>query len=76
MDPLRAMSAFVRVADLGSLSAAARSFSTTQPTISKQIAALEASLGVRLLARGPSQVVLTDEGTRFVESARRLLEDY
>lgn len=76
MDRLRAMSAFVRVADLGSLSAAARSLSTTQPTISKQIAALEASLGVRLLERGPSQVVLTDEGTRFVDSARRLLEDY
>ena len=76
MDRLRAMTAFVRMAELGSLSAAARSLSTTQPTISKLIAALEASLDVRLLERGPARVTLTDEGLRFVESARRLLEDY
>jgi len=76
MDRLRAMHAFVRVAELGSLSAAARSLSTTQPTVSKLVAALEASLDVRLLERGAARVVLTDEGARFVDSARRLLEDY
>ncbi len=76
MDRLRAMQAFTRVADLGSLSAAARSLSTTQPTVSKLIAALEASLRVRLLERGPARVQLTDEGARFLESARRVLEEY
>lgn len=76
MDRLRAMNAFVRAADLGGLSAAARSLSTTQSTVSKLVASLEMSLGVRLLERGPSRVVLTDEGLRFLESARRLLEDY
>jgi DNA-binding transcriptional LysR family regulator len=76
MDRLRAMNAFARVAELGSLSAAARSLSTTQPTISKLIAALEQSLDVRLLERGPARVTLTDEGLRFLDSARRLLEDY
>ena len=76
MDRLRAMHAFVRVAELGSLSAAARSLATTQPTVSKLIAALEAALDVRLLERGAARVVLTDEGARFVDSARRLLEDY
>ncbi len=76
MDRLRAMTAFVRVAELGSLSSAARSLSTTQPTISKLIAALEGSLDVRLLERGSARVTLTDEGLRFVDSARRLLEDY
>ncbi len=76
MDRLRAMNAFVRAADLGSLSAAARSLSTTQPTVSKLVASLEASIGVRLLERGPARVVVTDEGLRFLESARRLLEDY
>lgn len=76
MDRLRAMQCFVRAVELGSLSAAARSLATTQPTVSKQIAALEASLGVRLLERGPARVVPTDEGARFLESARRLLEDY
>jgi DNA-binding transcriptional LysR family regulator len=76
MDRLRAMSAFVRVAELGSLSAAARSLFTTQPTVSKLIAALERSLDVRLLERGAARATLTDEGVRFVERARRLLEDY
>lgn len=76
MDRLRAMTCFVRAAELGSLSAAARSLATTQPTVSKQIAALEATLRVRLLERGPARVVLTDEGARFLDSARRLLEDY
>ncbi len=76
MDRLRAMSAFVRVAELGSLSAAARSLSTTQPTVSKLIAALESSLEVRLLERSAARAMLTDEGVRFAESARRLLEDY
>lgn len=70
------MTCFVRAAELGSLSAAARSLATTQPTVSKQIAALEATLRVRLLERGPARVVLTDEGARFLDSARRLLEDY
>lgn len=70
------MNAFVRAVDLGSVSAAARSLSTTQPTVSKQIAALEAELGVRLLERRPTQLATTDEGARFLDSARRLLEDY
>lgn len=76
MDRLRAMNAFVLAVDLGSLSAAARSLSTTQPTVSKLIAALEASLGVRLLERGAAKAQPTDEGLRFADSARRLLEDY
>lgn len=76
MDRLRAMGALVRVAELGSLSAAARSLSTTQPTVSKLISALEDVLDVRLIERGAARVVLTDEGQRFVEDARRLLEDY
>lgn len=76
VDRLRAMSAFVRAVDLGSLSAAARSLSTTQPTVSKLIAGLEATLGTRLLERGPTQLAVTDEGARFLDSARRLLEDY
>ena len=70
------MEAFVRAVELGSLTAAARSLGTTQPTISKLVVALESSLGVRLLERGPSRVSPTAEGVRFLESARRLLEDY
>lgn len=70
------MLALVRTADLGSLSAAARSLQTTQSTVSKQVSALERELGIRLFERAATRSVLTEEGARFVESARRLLEDY
>lgn len=76
MDRLKAMSAFVRAVELGSLSAAARELHTTQPTVSKLVAALEHSLGVRLLERTSTRAAATDEGLRFLDSARKLLEDY
>ena len=76
MDRLKAMTAFVRAVELGSLSAAARELHTTQPTVSKLVAALEHSVGARLLERSSTRAVPTDEGLRFLDSARRLLEDY
>jgi DNA-binding transcriptional LysR family regulator len=51
MDTLRALEAFVNSVELGSLSGAARALDTTQPTVSKLVAGLERSLGVRLLRR-------------------------
>jgi DNA-binding transcriptional LysR family regulator len=76
VDRLKAMNVFVRAAELGSLSAAARELHTTQPTVSKLVAALEHSLGVRLLERSTSRVVPTEEGSRFLVSARELLAGY
>ena len=76
MDTMRAMRSFVRAAELGSLSAAAREQQTTQPTISKMVSALERSLGVRLLERTTTSLRMTDQGRRFHERARRLLDEY
>lgn len=76
MDTLRTLEAFVHSVELGSLSGAARALGTTQPTISKLVAQLEHSLGVRLLRRNAAGLSLTDEGQRFHERARRMLEDY
>lgn len=76
MDRLKAMGAFVRAVELGSLSAAARELATTQPTVSKLVASLERELGVRLLERSSSRVLPTEEGQRFAASAKRLLEEY
>lgn len=76
MDMLRAMQVFVRVVELGSLSAVARERHTTQPTVSKLVAALEDRLGVRLLERSTTHVVPTEQGRRFHERARRMLEDF
>lgn len=76
MDTLRALQAFVHSVELGSLSGAARALGTTQPTVSKLVAGLERSLGVRLLRRTAAGLSLTQEGQRFHERARRVLEDY
>lgn len=74
MDALRAFAALVHSVELGSLSGAARAMHTTQPTVSKLVDALEQSLGVRLLRRSPTGLSLTEEGQRFHEHARRMLE--
>ena len=74
MDTLDAMATFVRAVDLGSLTASARERHTTQPTVSKAIAALERHVGVRLLDRSTARLVPTEEGQRFLDHARRMLE--
>jgi DNA-binding transcriptional LysR family regulator len=76
MDRLKAMNAFVRAVELGSLSAVARESATTQPTVSKLVAWLEQEVGARLLERSSQRVLPTEEGARFLASAKRLLEDY
>ena len=54
--------AFHTTADTGSLSAAARQLGLTQPTLSRQIAALEADLDVALFERPGRRLVLTQTG--------------
>jgi DNA-binding transcriptional LysR family regulator len=76
MDTLRAMHTFVRAVELGSLSAAAREQSTGQPAVSKLVAGLERQLGVRLLERTTTRLVPTEEGRRFLERAKRVLEEF
>ena len=74
MDRIAAMQAFVRVVEAGSFSAVARELRTTQPSVSKRVAALEARLGVKLLARSTRHLSLTDEGRRYYEQCRQILE--
>jgi DNA-binding transcriptional LysR family regulator len=74
MDRLDCMQSFVRVVETGSFSAVARECNTTQPTISKQIAALEAYLDVQLLTRSTRKLQLTQEGERFFEHCQALLD--
>lgn len=76
MDTLRGLRTFVRAVELGSLSAVARELQTTQPTVSKTVAALEQELGVRLLQRSTTHLAPTEQGRRFYERARRVLEEY
>jgi DNA-binding transcriptional LysR family regulator len=74
MDRLDCIQSFVRVVELGSFSAVAREYNTTQPTISKKIAALEEYLDVQLLTRSTTKLQLTQEGERFFEHCQSLLD--
>ena len=76
MDTMKSLHWFVRAVQLGSLSAVAREAGTTQPTVSKVIAALERDLGVRLLARTTASLAPTTEGQRFYERARGVLAEF
>jgi DNA-binding transcriptional LysR family regulator len=70
------MRLFARAVELGSFSAVAREESMSQPTMSKIIAALEKDLGVRLLERTTTSLTPTDEGKRFYERCKQVLEEY
>ncbi|MEH6741074.1 MAG: LysR family transcriptional regulator [Sulfitobacter sp.] len=63
---------FLAVSDEGSLSAAARVLSQTQPTVSRQIAALEEALGVTLFERTGRSVELTHSGIELLDHVRAM----
>lgn len=73
MDRFAAMKTFVRVAELGTLSAAARELGLTQPAVSQQVAALERHLDMRLFHRSTRQLALTEGGETYYQHARQIL---
>ena len=75
MDRLDAMAVFVRVAETGSLSAAARAGGVSLASVSRHVAALEAGLGVQLINRTTRRLALTDSGRLFYQRAKRILGD-
>ena len=75
MDRLQAMEMFVRVVETGSFSKAAREFATTQPTVTKQVAATEARLKVRLLNRNTRGVSLTEAGALYYEKCKIIVRE-
>ncbi|MDE4303846.1 LysR family transcriptional regulator [Phaeobacter gallaeciensis] len=62
--------AFLATAETGSLSAAARRLNLTQPTLSRQVAALEESLGLMLFERIGKSLQLTQAGVELLEHTR------
>ncbi len=72
MDPRRLRS-FVTVVDEGSITAASKRLHLAQPALSRQMAALEAELGVTLLERGRAGAVPTPAGRLLAERGRELL---
>jgi len=64
------MRAFLAIAEEGSFSAAARSLGVTQPTISRQLSALEDRLGVVLIERGPRNMTISEGGRAILRHAQ------
>ncbi|CAG9260026.1 DNA-binding transcriptional regulator, LysR family [Paraburkholderia unamae] len=76
MDRVNAIRLFVRLVECGSFSAVGREEGIGQPAVSKQIGALERHLGAQLVLRTSRQVVITEAGQTFYESARQLVDDF
>ncbi len=75
LDRLTGLTVFVKVASLGSLSAAARALDMSQTMATKHMASLEARLGAKLLHRTTRRVTLTEVGRNYLEAATRILAD-
>ncbi|WP_333574067.1 LysR family transcriptional regulator [Sphingomonas sp.] len=75
MDNLPRITSFVRTAEAQSFVGAARVLGLSPSAVGKNVAKLEAALGVRLLHRTTRRVGLTAEGAVFLERCRRIIDD-
>lgn len=67
------MQLFVRVAELGSFSAAAQQLGVARSVVTRQVAALEAHLGIKLMVRSTRRLALTSAGTSYLGKCRVIL---
>jgi DNA-binding transcriptional LysR family regulator len=74
MDELRAISTFIRAAELGSFNKVAEAQGSTPQAVSKTIRQFEQHLGVRLFHRTTRNSSLTEEGQRLLESIKPSLD--
>lgn len=70
------MLVFVKVVEMGSISAASRSSGQTPSAVSKQIGHLEDHVGRRLLHRTKSGVSMTDEGREYYDKCRAVADKF
>ncbi len=73
MDRLDAMHQFVRVAEMGSFTAVAQQLGVARSVVTRQIAALEAHLATKLIARSTRRLALTSAGADYLEKCRVIL---
>ena len=71
---LRVLNYFVAVAQEGNMTRAAKKLLISQPALSRQIAELEAELGVKLFSRKSRHLALTPAGHYLLEQAQEILE--
>jgi DNA-binding transcriptional LysR family regulator len=70
---LRTLRYFLAISTAGSVNGAATALRVAQPSLSRQLGALEADLGVRLFERRATGVQLTAAGSRLLPMARELV---
>lgn len=70
METFSSIECFIRSADVGSFAEAARRLSLTPAAVGKNVAGLEARLGVRLFQRSTRSLTLTEAGQRFLAEVR------
>jgi DNA-binding transcriptional LysR family regulator len=75
IDQIQLMKLVLSINDKGSLTKAAEKLNTSLPTVVRQLASLEAHLGVILFDRTTRKNHLTDEGALYVEAARTIVKD-
>src|SRR3979490_2275008 len=75
METLANLESFVRSAETGGFSAAARRLSLTPAAVSRNVAMLERNLGIRLFQRSTRKLTLTEAGQRFLHAIRGNLEE-
>src|ERR1700692_1038136 len=73
-DTISLFRAFVRVVEAGSFTRVAQEQNSSQPTVSRQVAALEEHLGTRLFTRTTRKLSLTDDGRGFHQRAKLAIE--
>jgi len=76
LDRLAVMATFVKIVEAGSLSAAARTIPASLTSVSRQVAALEESLGTQLLRRTTRSLALTEDGRLFYDRAKVILGEW
>ena len=75
MDRFHELNAFIAVVEAGGFSAAARRTGDSQSAVSKAIGALEKRLGVALFNRSTRSVTLTDQGQRYYDRTKPLMDE-
>jgi len=73
MDQLEGMRLFVRVVELGSFAAVAHQLGVARSVVTRKVVALEAKLGVKLIARSTRRLNLTSAGAAYLERCREIL---
>lgn len=76
LDRLTLLETFVRIADTGSISAAARDLGLSQPSASRQLAELESRFKAQLMRRTTHDLSLTTVGAELLADARQLLDQW